>query len=192
MGVQKAYQEFVGRSVILCFGSCRSLVPTKPPGRRRDSIERNGANKDIPSMRVIRTPDLEGTTMSTSIRILALSALLASSVVVSAGAATAAPIGEPRALINAVPNITQSVQWRGGGWGWGAPVAGGLIAGAIIGGALAAPYGPGYYGPGYYPPPVAYGPPPGDAVAYCMRRFRSYDPGSGTYLGNDGYRHPCP
>jgi hypothetical protein len=107
------------------------------------------------------------------------------------GAASAAPIGEPLAIIKAVPSVTQSVQWRRGGWG--APVAGGLIAGAIIGGALAAPYGPGYYGPGYYgAPPVAYGPPPGDAVAYCMQRFRSYDPGSGTYLGNDGYRHPCP
>ena len=29
-------------------------------------------------------------------------------------------------------------------------------------------------------------------VDYCMRRFRSYDPQSGTYLGNDGYRHRCP
>ena len=29
-------------------------------------------------------------------------------------------------------------------------------------------------------------------VDYCMRRFRSYDPGSGTYLGYDGLRHPCP
>ena len=67
--------------------------------------------------------------MSTSLRILALLALLTSSVVVFAGPASAAPIGERRALINAVPNITQSVQWRGGGWGWGAPVAGGLIAG---------------------------------------------------------------
>jgi hypothetical protein len=118
-----------------------------------------------------------------------VSALFATSVVVLTGAANAAPIGEPLAIIKAVPSVSQSVQWRGGGWGWGAPVAGGLIAGAIIGGALAAPYGPGYYGP---PPPVAYGPPPGDALAYCMQRFRSYDPGSGTYLGNDGYRHPCP
>jgi hypothetical protein len=25
-----------------------------------------------------------------------------------------------------------------------------------------------------------------------MQTYRSYDPGSGTYLGNDGYRHPCP
>jgi BA14K-like protein len=140
--------------------------------------------------------------MSTSLRILAVSASFASSVVVFTGAASAAPIGEPLAIIKAVPSVTQSVQWRGGGWGWGAPVAGGLIAGAIIGGALAAPYGPGYYpGPGYYggpgygpPPGVAYGPAPveGDAVAYCMQRFKSYDPNSGTYLGYDGNRHPCP
>jgi len=128
--------------------------------------------------------------MSTSLRIHALSALLAGGLAAFAGIANAAPIGEPRALVQTVPSITQTVQWRGGwGWGWGAPVAGGLIAGAIIGGALAtAPYA---Y-PGYYPPPVAYGPPPGDAVAYCMQRFRSYDPASGTYLGYDGNRHPCP
>jgi hypothetical protein len=31
-----------------------------------------------------------------------------------------------------------------------------------------------------------------DAVAYCMQRFKSYDPRSGTYLGYDGARHPCP
>jgi len=34
-------------------------------------------------------------------------------------------------------------------------------------------------------------PTPG-VVAYCARRFKSYDPGSGTYLGYDGLRHPCP
>jgi hypothetical protein len=134
--------------------------------------------------------------MPTSLRILAASALFASSVIVLPGTADAAPIGEPLAITKAVPNITQTVQWRGGGWGWGpAAIAGGIFGGAIVGGALVAPYGPGYYGPGYYgapPPPVAYGPPPGDAIAYCMQRFRSFDPGSGTYLGNDGNRHPCP
>jgi hypothetical protein len=31
-----------------------------------------------------------------------------------------------------------------------------------------------------------------DAVGYCMRRFRSYDPASMTYLGSDGLRRPCP
>jgi hypothetical protein len=77
----------------------------------------------------------------------------------------------------------------GGGWGWGG-FAAGAAAGAIIGGIAAAPYyGSPYYGPG---PGYYYGPPPGDAVGYCMQRFRSYDPGSGTYVGYDGYRHPCP
>jgi hypothetical protein len=31
-----------------------------------------------------------------------------------------------------------------------------------------------------------------NAVQYCASRYRSYDPRSGTYLGYDGYRHPCP
>ena len=30
------------------------------------------------------------------------------------------------------------------------------------------------------------------AIAYCARRYRSYEPGSQTYLGRDGQRHPCP
>jgi hypothetical protein len=55
---------------------------------------------------------------------------------------------------------------------------------------------PGYCGPpvGYYapPPPPGYYPPPGDPIAYCMQRYRSYDPVSQTYVGYDGYRHPCP
>jgi hypothetical protein len=34
--------------------------------------------------------------------------------------------------------------------------------------------------------------PGGDDVGYCMQTYRSYDPRSGTYLGNDGFRHPCP
>jgi hypothetical protein len=81
--------------------------------------------------------------------------------------------------------------YGGGGWGWGwGGFAAGAAAGAIIGGIAAAPYyGAPYYGPG---PGYYYGPPPGDAVGYCMQRFKSYDPGSGTYLGYDGYRHPCP
>jgi hypothetical protein len=91
---------------------------------------------------------------------------------------------------------------RGGGGGF----IPGAVAGAIIGGAIAsAPYGyyggPGYYAePGYYgdqyddDAPVAVAPAPGgdDAVAYCVQTYRSYDPRSGTYVGFDGYRHPCP
>jgi hypothetical protein len=94
-----------------------------------------------------------------------------------------------------------------GGGGYGPGVAAG-IAGAVIGGAIASQGyygGPGYYapGPGYYDDQyyddgsgaVAVVPAPGDgddSVAYCMQTYRSYDPRSGTYLGNDGYRHPCP
>jgi BA14K-like protein len=101
--------------------------------------------------------------------------------------------------------------WRGGefrhrdGRWWPGAVA----AGAVIGGAIAANDAYAYYGgpayydydqPAYYddqyaddgavavvPAPVG-----GDSVAYCAQRYRSYDPASGTYLGFDGLRHPCP
>jgi hypothetical protein len=59
--------------------------------------------------------------------------------------------------------------------GSGAAVLGGLAAGAIIGGAIANSQARA-----------------NDAVAYCAQRYRSYDPASGTYLGYDGNRHPCP
>jgi len=56
-----------------------------------------------------------------------------------------------------------------------------------------------YYGGPVYGSPYAYdddayvaGPPDGADDAYCMRRYKSYDPDSGTYLGFDGRRHPCP
>ena len=103
---------------------------------------------------------------------------------------------------SSMPSLVTGVQYYrrgyggryyGRGYGYGGAAAGAIVGGAIIGGLLAAPYyyggGPYYYpGPGYY----AYGSAPGGAVAYCMRRFKSYDPGSGTYLGYDGYRHACP
>jgi BA14K-like protein len=115
--------------------------------------------------------------------------------------ATALPLASNGAAIEqATPATTTDVRWRGRGWGWGVGAAAlglGLAAGAYpyyYGG-----YGPGYgYGPGPYAPayyggPVYAGPPQGgDPVAYCMQTYRSYDPRSGTYLGYDGYRHPCP
>jgi hypothetical protein len=81
------------------------------------------------------------------------------------------------------PGIMQ-VGWRHGwhrhGWhghphryGWG-PAVGGFAAGAIIGSALASSHAQ------------------ANADAYCEQKYRSYDPGSGTYLGYDGERHPCP
>jgi len=143
--------------------------------------------------------------MTNSSRILAAALLCAVSIPSLASVASAMPVADGMALRNAAPAAVETVQWRrgwrgGGGWGWRGAGAG-FIAGAIIGGALAAPYygyGYGYPGPYYAEPPVVYGAPvygapvAGDAVAYCMQRFRSYDPGSGTYLGYDGLRHPCP
>ena len=40
-----------------------------------------------------------------------------------------------------------------------------------------------------YPSQVIIGAAPDQA--YCARRYRSYDPASGTFLGRDGLRHPC-
>ena len=31
-----------------------------------------------------------------------------------------------------------------------------------------------------------------DAVEYCMQRFRSYNPNTGTYIGAGGIERPCP
>jgi hypothetical protein len=71
-------------------------------------------------------------------------------------------------------------------------------------GALAAAATWPYYGYGGYPYygyddtayyPYGYGvsyAAAGNGSAYCAQRFRSYDPASGTYLGYDGLRHPCP
>jgi hypothetical protein len=77
----------------------------------------------------------------------------------------------------------------------------GFAAGALIGSAPyyyggAYPYG--YYDDGDY----AYGDDGYETYGsasvggaddqYCAQRFKSYDPSSGTYLGYDGARHPCP
>lgn len=65
--------------------------------------------------------------------------------------------------------------------------------------AFAFGFGPSYYDYGYYDDyypyddgAYAYVEPGVDSSAYCAQRFRSYDPSTGTYLGYDGLRHPCP
>ena len=89
---------------------------------------------------------------------------------------------------------------QGLGYGVGAGVAA-VAAGALIGGATAS-QNQGYYPAETYPvysdpgyvytdaAPVVYN--SGDLVAYCEQTYRSYDPASGSYLGYDGLRHPCP
>lgn len=90
------------------------------------------------------------------------------------------------------PAHAQRGRGRGGGWGgrgrgggWGRGRGGGGVGAAvgigvgaaIIGGAIAA---------------SAAEQQRRDAVNYCMQRYRSYDPNSGTFLANDGQRYPCP
>ena len=111
------------------------------------------------------------------------------------------------------PSVTR---YSGGYAGWnggyrhrrGGGFIPGAVAGAVIGGALASSYAygwPGYdaYGYGYgYDDPYYYddaavvaavpAPVGEDADGYCMQTYQSYDPASGTYLGYDGLRHPCP
>jgi len=152
--------------------------------------------------------------MSKTMKRLLLASLVVIAVPSYASLASAVPIGGAAAIRTTAPGAIETVRygygwrgggwgWRGGGWGWG--VGAGVAAGALIGGALAAPY---YYG-GYYPyyAQPYYAPGPGyyaapyggeggeggdDGVAYCMQRYRSYNPNTGTFMGNDGRPHPCP
>lgn len=105
--------------------------------------------------------------------------------------AHAAPISPASVMAKNDANVVE-VQWRhhrhhGGhrhhwldgyryryGHGWG-PAVGGFVAGAAIGGALANSRAQA-----------------AENNAYCSRRYKSYDPSSGTYMGYDGVRHPCP
>jgi hypothetical protein len=105
--------------------------------------------------------------------------------------------------------------WNGGGWhggGWrhhgyrpGIGFAAGLAAGSALGYGYGGYYDDGYYADnGYYGDPYAYNDgyygtgdsgyvvSSNDDSGSCAQRYRSYDPASGTYLGYDGQRHPCP
>jgi BA14K-like protein len=77
----------------------------------------------------------------------------------------------------------------------------GFAVGTLFGNATARPR---YYTPApvyvappppvlYQPTPVYYAPAPWtpEWYAYCARKYGSFDPQSGTFLGFDGYRHMC-
>jgi hypothetical protein len=135
-----------------------------------------------------------------------------------AGPASAAPIGTASApalaLASGGHDLVETVQYRrygyGPGYGYyrgpsrgaavGAGIAAGVLGGALAAGALAAPR---YYEPApvYVEPPVygapvprayGYGVEDVDAVAYCSRRFRSYNPETGTYIASGGVVRACP
>ena len=83
-----------------------------------------------------------------------------------------------------------------------AAAAVGFAAGALLGSALAQPRyyvpAPVYVAPA--PPPVHVAPAPvvylyqpwtPEWYAYCRGKYRSFDPGTGYYLGYDGQYHFC-
>jgi hypothetical protein len=131
-------------------------------------------------------------------RILAGVAAAAIAAAMTASSPVSAQVAPARsaAQLGAADSAVTKVQWgrrywggRGyyphyrGGWGWWGP---GFATGLAIGAWAPRPY---YYG---YPYAYRAYPAYSGAVAYCMRRFRSYDRYSRTYLGFDGLRHPCP
>ena len=151
--------------------------------------------------------------ISSKILAAALMAAAAPWLVAPAAAAPISLLGLQNAAAPSVETVQYRRSWRGGyrnGISGGAGVGLGLAAGAIVGGAIIGatqPYGyrgysgydgyaydQGYaYAPGYDQGYVAVSPYTGGSeVAFCRQRFRSYDPASGTYLGFDGLRHPCP
>lgn len=122
----------------------------------------------------------------TSWKIVAVTILLGASATISpAAAALMAPVAGPEMLAASALPVTsvQYRRWHHGNRRWhhrrhygpGAAALGGLAAGAVIGGAIANSQARA-----------------NDAMTYCAQRYRSYDPGSGTYLGYDGNRHSCP
>lgn len=114
-------------------------------------------------------------------------------------------------LARASVPTTEEVQWRGRGprvgggprfrrgGGRGAAIGAGIAAG-ILGGIAAGALmnRPAYAAPEpVYEPAPAYGAPVyrapgGGGVEYCMRRYRSYNPNTGTYIGLDGMERACP
>lgn len=154
------------------------------------------------------------------IRTLAVAAALAGGTLLAlpASAAPLAPASSAVAATQAGSDLVQTVQYRRYGYGpryyggyrrgpaVGAGIAAGIIGGALAAGALAAPPPPVYYypepAPVYVEPPVVYAPAvpraygysaeDTDAVAYCSRRFKSYNPETGTYIAARGVVRACP
>ncbi len=123
-----------------------------------------------------------------------LSALVASVALFSTGSVSALPFGLAPGGVELAARLDQSaptIQVRRRGGGVGAGIIGGMILGGIIASQRPNYYYYDYPPYGYYPAyrPYSYG---GPAIEYCMRRFKSYDPYTMTYLGYDGFRHPCP
>jgi hypothetical protein len=113
--------------------------------------------------------------------------IAALSLAVLAGSAAApAFAGEPTAagIDRAYPGEAYAQYYYRRGWGYGAGAGaalGGLAAGALIGGAIASQGAA-------QPLPQTQDP---DFIAYCSRKYRSFDPVDGTFMARDGRRYMC-
>lgn len=110
--------------------------------------------------------------------------------------AGASPLSSPQASPSkqAYPTESYAQYYYHHGWGRpyyyhhyndGAVAAGvaGLAAGALVAGAIAS-----QAQPAAPPPPGTVDP---SIAAYCARKYRSYDPATGTFLGRNGMRYVC-
>lgn len=126
--------------------------------------------------------------------LLLVATLAAGTALMPAAPAAALPL-TPSAFAAAAGELSPLVPVSRSGRALTAGILGGLLLGGVI--ASQYPYRYGYYpqygyAP-YYPAYPVYRLYPLDpAIAYCIRRFKSYDVYSMTYLGYDGRRHPCP
>lgn len=80
-------------------------------------------------------------------------------------------------------STTPAHAWRGRGYygrgrGWYGPAVGVGVGAAIVGGAIAAS--------------AAAEAQRQEAISYCMSRYRSYNPETGTYIAKGGVERPCP
>lgn len=133
------------------------------------------------------------------IRTMTIAAVLAGGLLAApAGAAPLAPASGAVAAAGSA-GLVEQVQYRryygpryryNRGAAVGAGIAAGAL-GALAAGALLAP-GPVYAEPVPPRPPRVYVEPDADAIAYCSRRFRTYDPETGTYIGSGGVVRSCP
>jgi len=118
---------------------------------------------------------------------LAAGVLLGASLIVSPMTAPAAPLAgalskdlliqtEGNSLLLEVQHRRGGGHRGGGGRGGG---DGGAVAAGIFGGMLLGAI-------------IASEAQRQQSVSYCARRYRSYDPGSMTFVGRDGRRYRCP
>lgn len=149
--------------------------------------------------------------MNSLVKMATAGAVLVGTAIALSGPVAALPLGGAAKQTADVARTMQRpdvIQVRNSGRAAAAAMIG-IIGGIVASQALAPRYY--YYGPPayYYPsPPVVYYPPPAPrvyypppaptvyyyndpAIAYCIRRFKSYDIYSRTYLGYDHRRHYC-